>query len=776
MFTRVTLKIVLEFGSSFISIRDHTMSVIFNEQDKSFTLTNGRIMYVMQLFHENYLGHLYFGKALRHFNTKRAFYQTEREGAPNPEPHADKRTFSLDVLPQEYGIYGSGDFRIPALEVTFANGTSTVDLRYKSHEIFKGKKPLENLPSSYVNDDKATTLELTMTEVAGELEVVLSFTIFDDVDVITRHARIKNVGKDTIYLRKAASMCLDLQGDEYDRISLYGKHAFERNVERTRLNHGIEIAASSRGATSHQHHNFLALAHKDTTEFNGDVWACTLVWSGNFEAATELCPYGSTRMVMGINGFDFKWQLKSGESFTTPEAVLVYSNEGLNGMSQQFHSFVRNNLARGVHQHKPRPVLVNSWEASYLNFTEDSIVNFAKDAVKLGAELIVLDDGWFGVRDKDNCSLGDWTEINAKKLPNGIKGLADRIHGLGAQFGLWVEPEMVSPNSNLFRKHPEWALGVPGHIRAQARNQYVLDLSRQDVRDYIVDSICEVLGSAEIDYVKWDMNRNLTDIGSLGFPPEQQHEIATRFQFGVYDIMNRITSAFPNILFESCAGGGRRFDMGIICYMPQTWTSDNTDEVCRQKIQYGTSFMFPPITMGSHVSACPNHQVGRSTPMLSRFICAMSGSFGYEMDLGKLSAEEQEEVKTHIALYKELRSTIQFGNFYRLMSPFEGTQNETAWQFVSKDGGEVILCYFRNLCQPQTNIRQLRLVGLEESATYKVTKHMFTKPIACNALDYLSNYNLEGDEFGGDELMSFGLNMDKVDADFAAYLVVLKRQ
>lgn len=752
------------------------MSIVFNEQERSFVLSNGRIQYVMQLFLEGYLGHLYFGKALKHFNIKRAFYQTEREGAPNPGKHADARTFSLDVLPQEYSVYGSGDYRIPALEATLANGTTTLDLRYHSHEIFPGKKALANLPSSYANNGEATTLEITMREAAGDLEVVLAYSIFDDVDVIARHARITNLGNDPIALRKAASLTLDFPSDEYDRVSLWGKHAFERNVERTPLNHGIEIASSTRGATSHQHQNFLALCERDAAEHQGEVYACSLVWSGNFEAATEVNSFGNTRMVMGINGFDFKWMLNKGETFTTPEAILVYSNQGFNGMSQNFHRFVQEHLVRGVHQHQARPVLVNSWEAAYMNFTEDSIVSFAQDAVKLGAELIVLDDGWFGVRDKDNCSLGDWTELNEKKLPNGIKGLCDRIHSLGAKFGLWVEPEMVSPDSNLFRAHPDWALGVPNHERYQQRNQYVLDLSRQEVRDYIVDSICKVLGSADIDYVKWDMNRNLTDIGSCAFPAEQQQEIATRFVFGVYDIMKRITEAFPNILFESCAGGGRRFDMGIICYMPQTWTSDNTDEVCRQRIQYGTSYVFPPITMGCHVSACPNHQVGRTTPMLSRFICAMSGNFGYEMSLGKLSEQEQQEVASHIALYKEVRNTIQFGNFYRLMSPFEGTKNETAWQFVSKDGSEVILMYFKNECLPQGNIRKIRLVGLDEGATYKVNHHMFSTSLACNALDYLSNYNLEGDVFGGDELMHFGVNMDKVDSDFAAYLLVFKKQ
>lgn len=750
------------------------MSIIYNEQERSFTLSNGSISYVMQLFLENYLGHIYFGRALKHFNIKRAFYQTEREGAPNPDKHADARIFSLDILPQEYPIYGSGDYRIPALEATLSNGTSTLDLRYKSHEIFAGKKPLANLPASFADDKDADTLEITMVEVGGELEVILSYTIFNDLDVIARSARIKNIGQANVYLRKAASFSLDFPSADYDRVSLYGKHAFERNIERVPLGHGIAIDSSTRGATSHQHQNFIALCEHNADEFHGKVYAAGLVWSGNFEAATEVSSFGNTRMLMGINSFDFKWELKPSDSFTTPEAILVFSQDGFNGMSQNFHAFVQKHLVRSEFRDTLRPVLVNSWEAAYLNFTEDSIVDFAKDAVKLGAELIVLDDGWFGKRDNDNCSLGDWVILNEKKLPNGINGLADRIHALGCKFGLWVEPEMISPDSELFRKHPDWALGVPNHVRSQQRNQYVLDLSRQEVRDYIVDSICKVLGSADIDYVKWDMNRNLTEIGSIAFPASQQHEIATRFVLGVYDIMDRITKAFPHTLFESCAGGGRRFDLGIIYYMPQTWTSDNTDEVCRQRIQYGTSLVFPPITMGCHVSACPNHQVGRVTPMLSRFICAMSGNFGYEMSLGKLSPEEQEEVKEHIALYKALRPTIQQGKFYRLMSPFEGTKNETAWQFVAKDGSEVIFMYFKNESLPQSNLRQVRLTGLDSNAKYQVTKHMFSPSLAINP--FQRNYNLEGDIFGGDELMEFGLIMDKVDRDFAGHLLVFKRQ
>lgn len=750
------------------------MAVIFNEQEKSFSLSNGRIRYDMQLVHEDYLNHVYFGKYIKSVNKSNVNYFMDREGAPNPEAHAAGRNFSLDYLAQEYGIVGSGDYRVPAMEVTYANGSSATDLRYKSHEIFTGKKALKDLPSSYVKGEEATTLEITMAEVAGELEVVLSYTIFEDADVIVRHARITNVGSNVISLRKAGSFSIDLPGSDYDRVCLYGKWAAERSVERIPLDHGIILTSSTRGATSHQHQNFLALVSKDTNEFNGEVFAASLVWSGNFEAATEVCSWGDTRVEMGINGFDFNWKLNPGETFTTPEAVITYSDKGLNGMSREFHKFVQDHIVRGRYQYEPRPVLVNSWEAAYLNFTEDSIVKFAEDAVKLGAELIVLDDGWFGKRDKDDCSLGDWTIINEKKLPNGIKGLCDRIHGLGAKFGLWVEPEMVSPDSELFRAHPDWALAAPNHKRTQLRQQYVLDLSRQDVRDYIVDSICKVLGSADIDYVKWDMNRNLTEINSVAFPAEQQGEIATRWVLGAYDILGRITSAFPDILFESCAGGGRRFDMGLLCYMPQVWTSDNTDAVCRQRIQYGTSLIFPNSTMGAHVSACPNHQVGRTTPMVSRFTCAMTGAFGYEMDLGKLSKEEQQEVASHIALYKELRNTLQFGKFYRITSPFEGNGNETAWQVVSQDGSEVVFMYFKNLCEPNASMHRVFLKYLEEDADYTLDHYITSKNIALYTT--LKPRPVVGQVYCGGELMRRGFIIDKIDADYAAHLLVFRRK
>ena len=751
------------------------MRIAFDPKTSIFHLTNGKISYVMRLYHQDYLAHLYYGKAIDEpLNAERFFYETEREGAPQPDGLEMPRLFSLDTLPQEYPGFGAGDYRVPALQVTFADGASTVDLRYKGYEILENAPHLQGLPQVRLEGKKSLTLELTLEEVAKSLEVKLYFTILEDLPLIIRYAKFTNLGQEDLRLEKAASLSVDFLEADFELIRLYGAHANERNLERKALSHGIDLISSTRGATSHQHQNFVALVRPETTEFQGEVYATSLLWSGNFAAEVERSSFDNARLVIGLNSFDFAWCLESGESFTTPQAVLVYSDEGLNGMSQTFHSLVSNYIVNENWQRKERPILVNSWEAAYFNFTEESIVRFAKDAVDKGAELIVLDDGWFGKRDKDLCSLGDWTEIALNKLPSGLKGLADKIHGLGAKFGLWVEPEMVSPDSNLFRSHPSWALSVPNHKRSQQRNQYVLDLANKEVRDYIVQSICTVLQSAPIDYVKWDMNRNLTEVGSPVFPAKRQHEIATRYTLGAYEIMERITKAFPHILFESCAGGGRRFDLGLLYYMPQVWTSDNTDAVCRQKIQYGTSLIFPPLTMGSHVSASPNHQVGRATPLLTRFICAASGNFGYEMDLGKLDEKEQEEVKEQIALYKKIRPTIEFGKFYRLISPFEGTLNETSWEFISEDGSEVILMYFKNNSEPSSRLRRVRFKYLEESASYQVVHHLHTKSIGLN--EYVKNYNLEGEIFTASQLMFAGLTMDRVDADFASYLIVLHKQ
>lgn len=744
------------------------MEIKFEKETGLFTISNSKISYIMQLVKNNYLAHVYYGKKIDVFNPYCSYYEVEHEGAPQPFDYPEGRIFSLECLPQEMPAYGCGDFKYPALQVRLDNGTTSLDLRYESHEIIKGKNKLKNLPSSYVNnEEEALTLVITLKEVGGKFKVKLSYTIFENESLIVRSSEIINTSDREQKLHQLASMCLDFADGSFDRVHMYGSHANERNIDRVPLNHGIDVVSSDRGATSHQHNNFLALCSKDATEDHGEVYASTLVWSGNFEAVTELSCYGYTRMVMGINSFDFEWILNPGESFTAPEAVIVYADNGFNGMSRTFHHFVKEHIVRGRWKDQLRPVLANSWEAAYFDFDQDSIVRFARDAIALGVELIVLDDGWFGYRDNDKTSLGDWTIINKKKLPYGISGLCDEIHHLGAKFGLWIEPEMISHDSELFKAHPDWALSVPDHKRSTGRDQYVLDLSRKDVRDYVVEAISTVLSSASIDYVKWDMNRNLTEIGSLSFPEKQQGEIATRYVLGLYDIVERITSRFENILFESCSGGGRRFDMAMLCYMPQVWTSDNTDAVARQRIQYGTSYLYPPVTMGAHVSAVPNHQLNRITSMLTRFTCAMSGNFGYEMDLGKLSPQEQEEVKYQIGIYKKYRETLQTGDFIRLISPFEGDRNETSWTFVSKDQSEVILMYFRNLVHNGMPLTRIRFKGLKQGAKYQCVVHESPSVLSVK-------HEMSGQVFSAEYLENRGLIMDKCDSDFAAHLYVLK--
>jgi alpha-galactosidase len=513
------------------------------------------------------------------------------------------------------------------------------------------------------------------------------------------------------------------------------------------LSPGSQVIESTRGASSPQHDPFFALMHKNADETQGDVFGFSFVYSGNFRSHIEVDQYKTTRASIGLNPFDFSWKLEPNETFQTPEAVLVYSDQGLGGMSQIYHHLYRTRLARGKFRDQIRPILINNWEATYFKLNEEKLLAIAKEAQKAGIELFVLDDGWFGHRDNDKSSLGDWI-VDRRKLPHGLAWLSERIHDLGLQFGLWFEPEMVSPDSDLYRAHPDWCLHVPDRLLSLSRYQLVLDLSRADVRDYLVQSISAILSSAAINYVKWDMNRHMTEIGSALLPPDRQRETAHRYMLGLYNLMDRLTKAFPNILFESCSSGGGRFDPGMLYYMPQTWTSDNTDAVCRLKIQYGTSVVFPPITMGAHVSAVPNHQVGRVTSLAMRGSVAMSGNFGYELDLTKLTDEEKAAVKNQVAFYKEIRSLIQFGNFYRITNPFG--DGDAAWCFVSPDQSEAVGFYFTVLASPSQVQQSFRFQGLNSEFLYE---------------------NKEtGDVFGGDELMNSGLNVPIEKGDFRSYV------
>ena len=535
----------------------------FDEKTGIFHLSNAKMSYVMQVVRGRYLMHRYWGRKLRTFRDSRPFQEIDRAFSPQPAAYENERTFSLDVLPQEYPSYGHVDYRIPAYEVRLQDGATTTELFYKGYEIVKGKPALPGLPASYAAEDEAETLKITLADSQGKLEAELLYTVFAGADAIARSVRLTNSGKEPLDLLNAASFALDFPDHDFERMNLWGGHASERTAERVPLMHGIEESASRRGASSHQASPFLALVRKDAGEESGEVYGFSLIWSGEFSLKTEVEQFGTTRVVGGINPFEFRWHLEPGEAFQTPEAILVYSTEGLNGMSQSFHEIVRHHIVRGKYRDAVRPILVNNWEATYFDFDDAKMDNLAACAKDLGIELMVLDDGWFGKREDDNSSLGDWV-VNMEKLKGGLQGVAESAHKRGLKFGLWFEPEMVSVDSDLYRAHPDWVLRAPSYPVSFGRHQLVLDLSRADVRDYLVDAVCKILDTAPIDYVKWDFNRHLTDAFSGKLPPERQGEVRTRFVLGLYDILERITQTHPDILFESCSGGGGRFDAGIL--------------------------------------------------------------------------------------------------------------------------------------------------------------------------------------------------------------------
>ncbi|RRJ65264.1 alpha-galactosidase [Paenibacillus oralis] len=727
------------------------MPIFFDEAQGLFHLQSRNTSYIIQLV-RGYAAHAYFGAKLRRDGNLDELLTFMERASFSPNPLPDDKSISLDTLPQEYPQYGTGDFRSPAYEVRLANGARATELTYKSHRIIPGKPALEGLPAVYVErESEAETLELELFDTVSGLTVYLSYTVFADFDAIARSTRFRNDSGEAMHIERALSASVDFADASYDALYLSGAWARERHVQRRRLAPGVTGIGSRRGASSHQQNPFLALLRPDANERQGEVYGFSLIYSGNFTAEAEVEQFGTTRVSIGINPFDFTWKLAPGETFQTPEAVLLYSDKGLGGMSRTFHQLYRTRLCRGKFRDQERPILVNNWEATYFDFNADKIEAIAKAASELGIELFVLDDGWFGRRDSDNSSLGDWFE-DRRKLPDGLDDLARRVKETGLQFGLWVEPEMVSPDSDLYRAHPDWCLHVPGRRRTEARDQLVLDMSREDVRQYLYERLSGIFSCMPISYVKWDMNRNMTEVGSAASPAERQGEIAHRYMLGLYELLERLTGEFPHILFESCSGGGGRFDPGMLFYMPQTWTSDDTDAVERLKIQYGTSIVYPISTMGAHVSAVPNHQVERTTSLSFRGDVAMSGNFGYELDLTKFTDEEKNTAKAQIAMYKEIRGLVQQGDLYRLQSPFEG--NETSWMFVSPDKNEALLFYFRVLAEPNGPLRNVKLEGLDPAKDYAVVGN--------------------GKVYGGDRLMSAGLSVASVRGDFSSMMVRLK--
>jgi len=724
------------------------LAIQFDVSKQLFHLQTTATSYAFELVEGQYPSHVYWGRRIRG-NQLHTLVERSMRPSFSPNPVPERHDLSFDTMPHEYPGYGNSDFRTPAFEAQYDNGTAVTDLRYESHEIVQGKPALPGLPAVYAeSDDEAQTLRVKLRDSLSGLTVTLSYTVMERLNAITRSVSITNEGGGAVLLRRVLSMSIDMQDDRYDLLQLSGAWARERDVYRSPLRPGMQSIESRRGASSHMQNPFVALLEHGATEDSGDVYGASLVYSGNFLAGVEVDQFRTSRLFMGINPFDFGWRLEAGETFQAPEAALVYSPDGLGGMSRIYHELYRTRLCRGAYRDAVRPVLVNNWEATYFDFDADKLEAIAAVGSEAGMELFVLDDGWFGKRDSDTSSLGDWF-VNDRKLPGGLQDAARRINKLGMQFGLWFEPEMVSPDSELYRIHPDWCLHVPGRRRTEARQQLVLDLSRSDVQQYLVDTISGVLSSAPIAYVKWDMNRNMTEIGSALLPPERQRETAHRYMLGLYSVLERITSSFPNVLFESCSGGGGRFDPGMLYYMPQTWTSDNTDAISRLRIQYGTSIVYPTGAMGAHISEVPNHQVGRLTSLRTRGHVAMSGNFGYELDLTKFTDEDKAVVCDQIAEYKALRPLVQFGDFYRLRSPFEG--NETSWMFVSKDRAESMVVYVQVLNEPNEPLRRLKLKGLDPSR----------------------NYRLAGTDrvYGGDELMYAGIAAPRFRHDFGSALL-----
>ncbi len=692
------------------------MSIQFCRERNQFYLHTAHTSYIIELLDGRIPMHAYWGKRLEDLPPMREWHSPHVNCFTPFDTGADDSTTygCTGNLPLEFPVYGTGDYRETALLLSNADGSRVSRPEYVRHTITPGKPRLEGLPATYGEAEEVSTLVLFLRDALTGLEVELSYSAFEQEDAIARSVRVTNGGDAPMRLHKLSSACVDVgDGSDLELLHLHGIWGRERHIERKPLITGIQKIDSKRGSSSHAHNPFLALADKHTTETAGDAYGFSLVYSGSFEMGVERDTYIGTRVLMGINSFDFGWKLESGESFQAPEAVLVYSDAGLGEMSRRFHRLYRRHLCRGKYRDDPRPVLVNNWEGTYFDFNEEKLLAIAEKAKELDIDMLVLDDGWFGKRNNDDCSLGDWV-CNTEKLPHGLKGLGDKLNAMGMQFGLWFEPEMISPDSDLYRAHPDWCIHAPHRSRSESRRQLMLDLSRDEVCDYITEAVASVLESAPIAYVKWDFNRNVAELGNPELPADRQQEQLHRYVLGLYRVLETLTARFPHVLFESCSGGGGRFDAGMLYYMPQTWCSDDTDAVERLYIQYGTSMVYPPVTMGSHVSACPNHQVGRTTPFKMRGDVAMSGQFGYELDLSKLSAEDLALAKEQVAFYKAYRSVVQQGDMYRLLSPFES--DLVAWEFLK--GDTALLCTFVQKGTPATCPERVRLQGLDPRATY----------------------------------------------------------
>ena len=722
------------------------MSIEFHERERLFAITSGGMTYTFMV-HGVYdrLVHLYYGKAIPAAETVRLFADHTCPRSQSPLPAEGKPgDGSLNILPQEFSSFGVGDYRRASARIRNADGNGVTDAKYVSHRIFKGKPELPGLPASFGDD--AETLEVTLRDETTGVEFTLLYSIFGDLPVIARSCRAVNRGEKAVTVEKLASLTLDFPKREWDLVSFHGGWSRERHFQRAEIKYGVHELESVRGLSGHSTNPFFILAERDARESHGAVYGQMLLYSGNFKAEVERDLYDGVRIQFGINPDRFAWRLEPGESLQAPEALTAYSPSGFEDLSLALHDFLREHVIRGGWSHRPRPIVINNWEATRFNFTEEQILDFARRAADLGMDMLVLDDGWFGKRDDDTSSLGDWF-VFAKKLPHGLPALVEKVNSLGLKFGLWFEPEMVSPDSELLRKHPDWALHVPDRPSSTGRNQLVLDMSRPEVIDNLFAQMTAILDSANIEYVKWDANRPLSEVGSAALPPERQGEVAHRFVLGTYSLLERLRQRYPDMLFEGCASGGGRFDAGMLYYTPQIWTSDDTDAVERLHIQYGTSFGYPASSMGAHVSAVPNRQVGRVTPLSARGIVALAGAFGYELDPGAFTPEEAAEVKHQIALRRECEQLLLDGDYLRLSSP--ETDNLVGWEFVAKDKREFVVSSVRVLARPNARIDRIFPRRLLPDALYTDTE--------------------SGERFSGAFLMNAGLAVPASKGDFNAF-------
>lgn len=726
------------------------MAVRFDEKKNLFTLQTLDSTYQMKVDDHGVLLHTYYGAPADETDFSYLIGPEDRGFSGQPGDEKKNRTYSMDYYPLEYPVQGNGDFRVKALKAGFEGEVPALDLRFVSYELEKGKYSLPGLPALFEAEaGEVETLKITLKDRLEEIYVTLFYGVFEKKNVITRAASIENRSGKNVTLKRALSLGLDFMEGDMDLIHFYGKHAGERQFERRNLPHGITEISSSRGTSSHHHNPFVILCDKDTTEDFGNAYGVSFIYSGGFKIQMEKDQVDGIRLVCGLDDEEFLWKLAPGETFVTPEAVLSYSEKGLTVLSDQFQKAYHANLIRSPWKDKKRPTLVNNWEATYFGFDAEKLLKIAGEAADLGLDMLVLDDGWFGKRNDDNSGLGDWF-VNEKKLGCTMKELVDRVNALGLKFGIWLEPEMVSEDSDLYRTHPDWVLQIPGREPNRSRNQLVLDLSRKEVREYMKKFIDDTLSCANISYVKWDMNRSVDNVYSAADPTLSQGAIRHKYVLGLYEVMEDMLTRHPDLLLEGCSGGGGRFDAGMLYYAPQIWCSDNTDAIERLRIHYGTSFGYPMSSVSAHVSVCPNHQNGRVTPFKTRGICAMQGSFGYELDLSKLSEEDKAEARRQITVYNENWELFQSGSYYRLNSPMEN-HDYTAWSYVSKDQRKASLSVIYTDLHGNPKPVRVKLKGLKKDASYDV----------------------DGTVYTGAALMRGGLLIPKPSCNYDSYMVCI---